>query len=107
MTASSTGPDLTLRLVRDVPISPEDCFEGWTVPERLMPWFCPKPWRVFACTIDLRPGGIFSTTMQSPEGQTLPEGAGCFLLVEAPQRLRRAGCPFRTAPCTTTFTTAR
>jgi len=38
--------DLSLRLVRDVPISPEQCFEGWTVPERLMPWFCPRPWRV-------------------------------------------------------------
>jgi uncharacterized protein YndB with AHSA1/START domain len=87
MTASSTEPDLTLRLVREVPISPEDCFAGWTVPERLMPWFCPKPWRVVACSIDLRPGGIFSTTMQSPEGQTLPEGAGCYLLVEAPHRL--------------------
>ena len=44
------------------------------MPQRLMPWFCPKPWRVVACSIDLRPGGIFSTTMQSPEGVTLPEG---------------------------------
>lgn len=83
----NTATDLTLRLVRDVAISPEQCFEGWTVPDRLMPWFCPKPWRVVACSIDPRPGGVFSTTMQSPEGQTLPEGAGCFLAVEAPHRL--------------------
>jgi uncharacterized protein YndB with AHSA1/START domain len=83
----SSNPDLTLRLLRDVPISPEQCFEGWTVPERLMPWFCPRPWRVVACTLDPRPGGAFCTTMQSSQGDTLPEVVGCFLLVEAPHRL--------------------
>jgi uncharacterized protein YndB with AHSA1/START domain len=83
----TSDSDLILRLVRDVPLTPEQCFEGWTVSDRLMPWFCPKPWRVVACTIDPRPGGIFSTTMQSPQGQTLPEAAGCFLAVEAPNRL--------------------
>ena len=83
----NSASDLTLRLTRNVPITPEQCFEGWTVPQRLMPWFCPKPWRVVACSIDLRPGGIFSTTMQSPEGVTLPEGDGCILAVEPPRRL--------------------
>jgi uncharacterized protein YndB with AHSA1/START domain len=80
-------PDLTLALSRSVPLSPEQCFDAWTIPERLMPWFCPRPWRVVACAIDLRPGGVFSTTMQSPEGETLPEGDGCILAVEAPHRL--------------------
>ena len=83
----TSDSDLILRLVRDVPLTPEQCFEGWTVSDRLMPWFCPKPWRVVACTIDPQPGGVFSTTMQSPDGETLPEGAGCFLAVEAPHRL--------------------
>jgi uncharacterized protein YndB with AHSA1/START domain len=53
----SPHPDLILHLLREVPISPEQCFEGWTVPERLMPWFCPRPWQVVACTIEPRPGG--------------------------------------------------
>jgi uncharacterized protein YndB with AHSA1/START domain len=87
MTLPSADSGLSLHLVPDVPISPEQCFEGWTVPDRLMRWFCPRPWRVVACTIDLRPGGAFCTTMQSPEGETQPEGIGCFLLVEAPHRL--------------------
>lgn len=87
ISASSPPSDLTLRLVRDVPISPEQCFEAWTLPERLMPWFCPRPWRVVACTLDARPGGAFCTTMQSPEGQVMPEGVGCFLEVQAPHRL--------------------
>jgi uncharacterized protein YndB with AHSA1/START domain len=82
-----TTTDLALRLVRDIPISPEQCFEGWTVPARLMPWFCPRPWRVVDCVIDLRPGGAFGTTMQSPEGVTVAHEAGCYLAVEAPHRL--------------------
>ena len=79
--------DLSLQLLRDIPLSPEQCFEAWTVPEKLMPWFCPKPWRVVACQLDARPGGVFSTTMQSPDGTTLPPGDGCYLVVEAPHRL--------------------
>lgn len=80
-------PKRDLRLVRDVPITPEQAFEGWTVPQTLMPWFCPRPWTVVECEIDLKPGGIFATTMQSPEGQSMPRGVGCFLAVEAPRRL--------------------
>ncbi len=81
-----TDTNLSLRLEREVPISPEQCFEGWTVPERLMPWFCPRPWRVVDCVVDLRPGGAFATTMQSPEGVNMPNEAGCYLAVEAPHR---------------------
>ena len=87
MPAPSRASHLTLRLVREVPISPRQCFEGWTDPQRLVRWFCPRPWRVVACRIDPRPGGAFCTTMQSPEGQTQPEGIGCFLDVQAPHRL--------------------
>lgn len=85
--AANTPSSHALSLVREVPISPEQCFEGWTVPETLMPWFCPRPWKVVACALDPQPGGIFSTTMQSPEGQNMPEGAGCYLAAEAPHRL--------------------
>lgn len=80
-------PKRDLQLVREVPITPEQCFEGWTVPASLMPWFCPRPWQVVECEIDLQPGGIFATTMRSPEGQDMPRGEGCFLAVEAPHRL--------------------
>ncbi len=80
-------PRRDLQLVREVPITPEQCFEGWTVPETLMPWFCPRPWKVVECEIDLRPGGIFATTMQSPDGADMPRGEGCFLAVDPPHRL--------------------
>jgi uncharacterized protein YndB with AHSA1/START domain len=82
-----TDTDFSLRLVRDVAISPEQCFKGWTDAELLEQWFCPRPWRVVDCIIDLRPGGAFGTTMQSPEGVDMPSEAGCYLAVEAPHRL--------------------
>ena len=48
-----SNPNLALQLVRDIPISPEQCSEGWMVRARLMPRFCPRHWRVVDCEIDL------------------------------------------------------
>ncbi len=76
--------DLVLERVVDVPKSL--VWAAWTTPELLMPWFCPKPWSVNACRIDLRPGGEFFTTMLSPEGQEYPN-AGCYLEVVPETRL--------------------
>ena len=81
------NPELDLQLVCEVPISPAQAFEGWTVPDTLMQWFCPRPWKVVACQVDLQPGGVFSNVMQSPEGVSMPENVGSFLVVEPPRRL--------------------
>ena len=78
---------LDLQLICEVPITPEQAFEGWTEPATLMQWFCPRPWKVVACQVDVRPGGEFSNVMQSPEGASMPQNVGCFLAVEAPNRL--------------------
>ena len=80
------NPQLDLRLVRTVPVSRADVWRAWTEPERLKPWFCPRPWTTIDCEIDLQPGGVFRTTMQSPEGQLFPN-RGCYLAVETHQRL--------------------
>ena len=81
------NPLLDLELTVDVPLTPEQLFEGWTHPETLKQWFCPRPWKVVECSIDLRPGGLFSNVMQSPEGERMPENRGCYLLIERPARL--------------------
>lgn len=80
------NPDLDLFFERDVALPPEKIWRAWTEPDLLMPWFCPRPWSVVACEIDLRPGGIFSTTMKSPEGQLFPN-TGTFLEVIQNTRL--------------------
>ena len=51
-----------------------------------MKWFTPSPWKTIECEIDLRPGGMFRTVMQSPEGEQFPT-AGCYLEVVANERL--------------------
>lgn len=79
--------DLDLRFHREVDISPSQIWEGLTNPMILMKWFCPRPWKVVECEIDLRPGGVFRTVMQSPEGKNMPDNSWCFLSVEPQDRL--------------------
>lgn len=79
-------PELDLLLERVVPTPRRLVWKAWTEPERLMKWFCPRPWATVRCEIDLRPGGGFATVMRSPEG-TEVAGAGCYLLVEPDSRL--------------------
>ncbi len=79
-------PKLDLVLERDIDVPVDLVWKAWTTPEHLMPWFCPLPWTVTDCKIDLRPGGEFSTTMRSPEGQLFPN-RGCYLDVVKNERL--------------------
>lgn len=104
-------PRLDLVLDRVVDVPPELVWAAWTQPEHILKWFTPAPWRTVDCEIDLRPGGIFRTTMRSPEGQDYPN-AGCFLEVVPHERLvwtdtllpgyRPAEKPFMTAILTFT-----
>jgi len=80
-------PKLDLVLERVVDVAPERVWEAWTKPEHLKQWFCPRPWSVAECEIDLRPGGRFRTVMRSPEGELLPLGDGCYLEVVENRRL--------------------
>ncbi len=80
------NPQLDLVFERSVDLSKEQIWQAWTIPEHLMPWFCPLPWQTVACTIDLKPGGAFLTTMRSPEGAEFPH-AGCYLEIVEHRRL--------------------
>jgi uncharacterized protein YndB with AHSA1/START domain len=100
-------PDLDLVLERTVDVRPELVWKAWTEPQHVKRWFAPRPWTTVECEIDLRPGGIFSTTMRSEEGEVQPPGVGCFLEVIEGRRLvwtdalkpgyRPANEPFMTA----------
>jgi len=87
MTRPAVNPELDLVLERVVDVPPEKVWKAWTDPEHLVRWFTPKPWETIACENDLRPGGIFSTTMRSPEGETMPASAGCYLEVVENRKL--------------------
>lgn len=80
------NPELDLWFERIVDVPPELVWRAWTTPEQITQWFTPVPWKTIACEIDLRPGGLFSTTMQSPEGQEFPN-VGCYLEIINNERL--------------------
>ena len=78
--------ELDLSFTRIVDVPREKIWAAWTTPAKLLPWFCPLPWKTVECEIDLRPGGKFYTVMQSPEGQRFPN-VGCYLEIIENQKL--------------------
>lgn len=82
---TETGPfDLTL--MRRLTASRHAVWRCWTEPELLKQWFCPLPWSVWDCRIDLRPGGEFFTMMQGPNGES-HGNPGVYLDVAPMERL--------------------
>lgn len=79
-------PQFDLSFERIVEVPKQQIWQAWTEPKHLMPWFCPLPWKTIACEIDLRPGGLFRTVMQSPEGHEF-RNLGTYLEVIENQRL--------------------
>lgn len=80
------NPELDLVLERTVDVKPEDIWRVYTNREELMKWFCPRPWKVSDCEMDLYPGGKFYTVMEGPNGEK-HSGTGCFLEVVKNQKL--------------------
>jgi uncharacterized protein YndB with AHSA1/START domain len=80
------NPELDLMLERVIDVPRELVWQAWTTPEKLMPWFCPLPWKTVECEIDLQLGGKFYTVIQSPEGQRFPNN-GCYLEIIPNEKL--------------------
>ena len=86
MTLPAAGPhDLTF--TRRLKASRKTVWRCWTEPDLLVQWFCPKPWQVSRCIIDLRPGGHFLTDMAGPDGAEHKGEGGVFLDVVPMERL--------------------
>ncbi len=86
MNTIPVDPKLDLVLKRELAVPVKLVWRGLTEPELLKQWFCPKPWGLSDCRLDLRPGGEFYTVMQDPDGNLYPN-TGCFLEIIKEQRL--------------------
>ena len=94
------NPKLDLVFERTTTIPVEKIWKGWTHPETLMKWFCPRPWKVTDCRIDLRAGGEFFNLMEGPNGEKA-NNHGCYLEVVENKKLVWTGMmtkKFRPAP---------
>ncbi len=94
------NPKLDLVFERISNISIDKLWKAWTQPEILMKWFCPRPWQVKECRIDLKPGGEFYTLMQESNGERISNN-GCYLEVVENKKLVWTGMltkGFRPAP---------
>lgn len=77
---------LDLVLKRELAVPVNLVWRALTEPALLKQWFCPKPWGLSDCRLDLRPGGEFYTVMQDSEGNKFPN-TGCFLEIVDQKRL--------------------
>jgi len=80
------NPKLDLVFERTTTIPAEKIWKGWTDPQTLMKWFCPRPWKVTDCRIHLQPGGEFYTVMEGPNGEKMANH-GCYLEVVKNKKL--------------------
>ncbi|MBL3702017.1 polyketide cyclase [Sulfitobacter sp. BDSS02] len=78
-------PETDLTFTRTLPVAPETVWACWTTPEHIKQFFVPRPHRVTACDIDLRPGGRFDTTFEV-EGNVM-ENRGVYLEIDKHRRL--------------------
>jgi uncharacterized protein YndB with AHSA1/START domain len=69
---SDSSVDRELVLTRLIDAPPEKVFRAWTEPELLKQWFAPKPWTTPEAKLDVRPGGVQSIIMRSPDGKDMP-----------------------------------
>ena len=75
-----------LIITRDIPVTREKLYAGWTQPHLLKQWFCPKPWFVSECEIDLRVGGTLHTVFCGPDGEKFPN-IGIYLEIVPNQKI--------------------
>ena len=78
-------PELDLVLTRELNAPREILYKIWTTPQHLVHWFVPKPHKVTACELDVRPGGAFNTTFDV-EGNIM-ENKGVYLEVVPNEKL--------------------
>lgn len=84
--AAAPAAERDIVIVRLFDAPPQQVFQAWTDPARLMRWWAPKGCTTPFCTVDLRPGGKFHFCMRLPEGRDI-WGLGVYREIVAPERI--------------------
>ena len=85
---ASTSPlsERELVIVRETHVPREKLFAGWTQPDLMVRWYCPKPWYIKDVEVDLRVGGGCMMTMCGPDGLSFPN-SGVYLEIVPNEKL--------------------
>lgn len=78
--------ELTLEMVRALPVAPPRVFAAFSDPDQLAKWWGPEGFSVGSLDSDPRAGGTYRIKMQPPEGDPFYLG-GEFREVDPPGRL--------------------
>jgi uncharacterized protein YndB with AHSA1/START domain len=84
MAETVTAQEITITRVFDAPR--ELVWKAWTEPDQLAQWWGPRGSSAEKITMDVRPGGTFSVTSVSPDGNEMTV-AGVYREVIEPERL--------------------
>ena len=83
MTTTATS----LRIERVFKAKPEQVFDAFAKPEKMMKWSCPHESGPGDVQMDFRIGGRYSITMPNPDGGTIT-ASGEYKLIDPPKRLQ-------------------
>ena len=82
--AAQAGQEFILSRAFDAPR--DLVWKAFTESKHLMHWWGPKGFKMVACDVDLRPGGVFHYGMESPDGHKI-WGKITYLEIVPPERI--------------------
>ena len=88
----SFDPTLDLVITRVIKAPRAAVWRAWSDPNSFAQWWVPAPAQCKVVTMDLKPGGAFITQISENGGDFMPHLNGCFLAVDAAERLVFTTC---------------
>lgn len=86
------NPTLDLVITRVIKAPRAAVWRAWSDPNSFAQWWVPAPAQCKVVTMDLKPGGAFITQISENGGDFMPHLNGCFLAVDAAERLVFTTC---------------
>ena len=86
------NPTLDLVITRVIKAPRAAVWRAWSDPNSFAQWWVPAPAQCKVVAMELRPGGAFVTQISENGGDFMPHLNGCFLAVDAAERLVFTTC---------------
>lgn len=88
----SFNPTLDLVITRVIKAARAAVWRAWSDPSNFAQWWVPAPAQCKVVAMELNPGGAFVTQISENGGDFMPHLNGCFLAVDAAERIVFTTC---------------